>query len=170
MLFRSVAAARRALIRVEARLGEVRRDVLLAEADDEEGMAATVARELTGLQGKVEALLGQLETLNGIRYEVPADELISRRVKMGERVSMPLAKTDALDTQARIHRIHAAVLRATARSGRVPLFFHELEEQFPGSWASSLIDPGIVPTSARAYAATLDPDPVEVDLVDVAAE
>jgi len=160
-----VAAARRALARVEDRLAETRRSVLLVEADDEDAAAAAAERELTTLQGKVEALLAQLEALNNVRYELPDDERVSRLVAMGERVEMRTPRTSTLATEVRVHRIRAAVLRTTARTGRVPGFIHELDELIPGVWGSSLIDPAVVPPSARAYAAVR-----EADLTGVAAE
>lgn len=169
-----VAAARRALVRAEARVDQMRRDVLLVEAADEAALAAGITREFSALQGKVEALLSQLEALNNVRYEMPDDDQVRRRVDMGERVEIGAPRTWSLQVQARVHRVRAAVLRTTARSGRVPQFFSELDEEFPGVGVALLV-PEVVPPSARAFEATLFPDPVEPDSVeldwaDVAAE
>ena len=145
-----VAAARRALERAEVRVADARRTSLLAEAADEDAQADSASRELTSLQGKVCALLGQLEALNGARYELPDAEQVSRRVAMGAYVDVPRSKIEILETQVRLHRLRAAVLRITATSGQVPSFAHELDVPVPwGAW--SPISPDIVPDSAKAY-------------------
>lgn len=150
------AAARRALGVAEQRLQEAREAALLAEAADEDAAAAALEKEHRSLQSRVDALLKQLEDLNGVRYDLPDGEAIYRRVEMGERVVVHEPRTHRLAVEARSHRVRASVLRATARTRRVPMFFHELDERF-GFWASSLISAEDKPESALVYAALFEP-------------
>lgn len=150
-------AARRALAKAEQRLADARRAALLAEAADEASDADTFDREHSALRGKVTALLDQLEALDGVRYEPVTAEGTYDQRRHGPPTSQVFAmrRLDVLAADARLHRVRAAVLRATAATGCVPGFHHELDVQFDGVWGSSLIELDAIPDTARAYVAAM---------------
>lgn len=155
-----VGAARRAHAAAVTRLHAARPTALLAEAADEEAAASRAEGEARQIEAKVSDLLDRLEEVDGVRYLEPTEELsgVRERVRQGETVVVPPpSKRADLHAKAIEHRMRAAVLRFTARHGRLPGANIELDYQQPGSLASGQVHGEFLPDAARDYVVTSDP-------------
>lgn len=146
----SVVAQRRvvskAVDQARTRVLAAGREVLLAEAADEDDEAAGAEKDRRAVQAKVEVLLAQLQGLNGANYRVVTVDDIPRST--GQVVTAAVPLTEQLEARARQHRVRASVLRHVAASGRVPTFLRELDL---GVVSPFLIDGDLIPDTAREF-------------------
>jgi chemotaxis protein histidine kinase CheA len=82
----------------ELQLRDAREELALAQAAEKRQQAAKLTAEADAHQGKVDALLDQLEELDGPRYvpERPSPDDHAYALQMGRSVSWILSKTDLL--------------------------------------------------------------------------
>jgi hypothetical protein len=134
----------------QERLAGARRQVLQAEAEEEDAAGAAAEKELTKHQAKVDALLKQLEELDGVVYDPRTPDTV--RWDGGAPLVLPTQRSETLRRLLLHHRQRAAVLRFVHVHGTVPTVSHELDVRWPG-WS-----PGLpvteVPQTAREYVAS----------------
>lgn len=150
----NAGAARRALSRALARLAEARCLPLLAEADDEDDAARAAEKTAAAHRAKVDALLSQLRTLEGVTYS-PGTEDDRKPLAPGEdsrRVDTP--RGVLLEREAWRHRVRAGVLRHVAEHERMPNG-REWDALGLVSWLEDPHAAGVVPESVAGFLATV---------------
>lgn len=140
----------------EARLEAARRDVLEAEAAVEEGAAAAALKDHAKHESKVDALLRQLEELDGVSYEaVTIDSAYELRGNAGSvgPGEWAVRRLDAVHAASVEHSIRAAVLHFVAERGVLPVFTHDLPTRGPGWGHGFPLSAEQIPEAARAFVA-----------------
>lgn len=153
------SAARRALVKAVVRLADARRGVLVAEADDEAEMAKSTRKAADAHTRKVNALLTQLQELDGVPYGPEHHEegrgLDSKYT--GRRVEQ-VSRRVVLWSQVRLHDVRAAVLRYVAENDAMPYAGRDLPSGVvPYPFNQEPLTGEQIPAAAREYLATLAP-------------
>lgn len=139
---------RQAVELARERVLAARRAVLVAEAGEQDRIAASTEENKAALRVKIDALLGQIETLDGVRYEPPSEP---ESGAVGSRsLSWTIPRTVQLDNEAALHRHRASVLRYVAQHDVLPVFVQELD--VPAGSYGSAVPADLVVASARDHA------------------
>jgi len=148
----NAAAARRAHGRALARLAEARCLPLLAEADDEDDAARAAEKVAAAHRAKVDALLSQLRTLDGVAYAPERPDEVEPYVR--EAAPRPIPRGVQLERAAWGHRVRAGVLRHVAEHERMP---DAAAWQALGlvPWAEDPHAAGVVPESVAGFLAVV---------------